>query len=91
MDEYPELEDVYKSEKTFVLYPSDSSVGLNEFKNIIDASSNQNVNESAPNVVNSNRFNIILIDGTWPQASGIYWTNRDLHHLKQVFHKTNTQ
>jgi len=27
---------------------------------------------------------VILIDGTWAQASGIYYTNYDLHKLKQI-------
>jgi len=31
-----------------------------------------------------NLFHIIIIDGTWAQASGIYFTNTILQSLKQV-------
>lgn len=33
---------------------------------------------------NNNSFNIVLIDGTWPQAKAIYTGSPSLHKLKQI-------
>ena len=34
-----------------------------------------------------NLFHVIIIDGTWAQASGIYFTNKILQDLKQVINE----
>lgn len=33
---------------------------------------------------NENSYNIVLIDGTWPQAKAIYTSSQALHKLKQI-------
>ncbi|XP_068156205.1 tRNA-uridine aminocarboxypropyltransferase 2 [Drosophila tropicalis] len=61
-----ELEGIFNSEQTLLLYPSKDSVPLEE----IDRSKGP--------------YNLILIDGTWPQAKAIYASSPVLHRLKQV-------
>ena len=80
---YPQLKNVYENPNTFVLYPSETAISLNEFRSIIEESEANAVNVGS-NSDNDNIFHVILIDGTWSQASGIYYTNLELHKLKQV-------
>lgn len=40
--------------------------------------------QDTPSEDTENIFDVIIIDGTWAQASGIYWTNEILQKLKQV-------
>lgn len=76
------MEQVYKSSNTVVLYPSRTSISLDEYRTLIDDQSKSNTN------VDDNPFHVILIDGTWAQASGIYFTNDILQKLKQVINIT---
>jgi DTW domain-containing protein YfiP len=84
---YPELAEVYSNPNTYVLYPSQTAISLQEFRDLID---NKEKEEHTPNngldetTTDERMFHVILIDGTWAQASGIYYTNYDLHKLKQV-------
>lgn len=56
-------------ENTVLLYPSKDSVAL----------------ESLPKVEDEGKgYNLVLIDGTWPQAKGIYNNTPLLHNMKQV-------
>jgi hypothetical protein len=88
VEKYPQLEQVYGSENTYVFYPSDVAIGLNDFKRNIDETTKLTMMSNQENkYIDQNNevvFNIILLDGTWAQASGIYWTNTQLHNLKQV-------
>ncbi len=66
-----------------VLYPSETAISLHDFGQLIEA------NEQIKNkTVEESTFHVIIIDGTWSQASGIYYTNLELHSLKQVI-RTN--
>lgn len=54
---------------TILLYPSKDAVDL----------------ETVPKVDSEeNGYNIVIIDGTWPQAKGIYNNAPILHDIKQV-------
>lgn len=66
---HKELEDILKSENTLLLYPSRDAISLSDF--VYDC--NHNVSH-----------NLIIIDGTWPQAKAIYAGNKALHRLKPV-------
>lgn len=63
------LEDILKSPDSILLYPS---------KNAVDIDSLPFVKE------NADSYNIIIIDGTWPQAKAIYHSTPLLQGLKQV-------
>ncbi len=65
-----------------VLYPSPTAITLDQYRDIIDNKPTETENDSSKN--DDRIFNVILIDGTWDQASGIYHTNKDLQKLKQV-------
>ena len=65
------------------MYPSETAISLNEFRTIIEESEAKSLNKISDSD-NDNIFHVILIDGTWSQASGIYYTNLQLHKLKQV-------
>ncbi len=83
---FPELEDVYNNKNTVVLYPSETSVSLDDFSLLIDSKKKEINNDEIENLEKNNQemFHVIVIDGTWPQASGIYFTNLELQKLKQV-------
>jgi DTW domain-containing protein YfiP len=81
------LEEVYNNENTFVLFPSQTAVELENFATMIrDSEHSTAVNELLPNRNKNNSliFHVIVIDGTWSQASGIYYTNKELQSMKQV-------
>lgn len=79
------MDEVYKNENTYVLYPSDSSLPLKDFRDLIDKSSTNHHQDNSINTTDqSEQFHVILIDGTWAQASGIYYTNDEIQKLKQV-------
>jgi hypothetical protein len=72
------------------LYPSDTAIDLTEFNHLLKNSSksvrNEGADEKTINSSNNQKFfHIIIIDGTWAQASGIYYTNLELQNLKQVW------
>lgn len=64
-----DLEHILSSENTLLFYPSPSAVSLDEISNQFD---------------NHTTFNLVFIDGTWPQAKAIYSKNAILHKIKQV-------
>ena len=56
---FPVLKEVYENEHTYLLYPSKDSISIENLPKFDDG------------VVNiSNKIHIILLDGTWNQASG---------------------
>jgi DTW domain-containing protein YfiP len=82
VDKYPQLESVYSNPNSVVLYPSEESIPIDEYQKII-LQKRQNNDQSDANEL---YHHVIIIDGTWPQASGIYHTNEELRRLKQVKH-----
>jgi len=87
---------VYENPNTFVLYPSKTAISLEQFRTLIEE--NEKSNSRNDNLITNNdivtkkttddrTFHVILIDGTWDQASGIYWNNLILQQLKQVLKK----
>lgn len=66
---HKELDEIFQSPNTLLLYPSKEAVSIKDFAYNCD-----------PNV----SYNLIIIDGTWPQAKAIYTGNKALHKLKPV-------
>lgn len=64
-----ELADILKSPNALLLYPSKDAISLSDFISNCD----QNVS-----------YDLIIIDGTWPQAKAIYTGNKALHKVKPV-------
>ncbi|KAK7590213.1 hypothetical protein V9T40_001826 [Parthenolecanium corni] len=64
------LHAILNSPDTVLVYPTSEAVDLNELPKVTDSS--------------SLRYNLVLIDGTWPQAKTIYNKSKALHSLKQV-------
>ena len=83
---FPQLEEVYNSSNSYVLYPSSNSISLDEFKRTIISQNEEKENKVTTSDADykKDKFHVIVIDGTWPQASGIFFTNQQLHKLKQV-------
>lgn len=73
LHKYPFLEEIVDSPQTLLLYPGPNAVDLKE------------IAESG----NSEQYTLILLDGTWAQAKGMYAHNKFLHTIKQV-QLTNT-
>jgi DTW domain-containing protein YfiP len=71
-----------------VLFPSQNAIELEDFAEMIRKSENsENITEPNREKRSSLIFHVIVIDGTWNQASGIYYTNKELQTMKQVsFH-----
>lgn len=67
---HSELVGILNSENTLLLYPSANATDLNDLPKKSDS--------------NGTFFNLVIIDGTWPQAKAIYTGNPALHNLKQV-------
>nr|CAH7724781.1 unnamed protein product [Callosobruchus chinensis] len=65
---HTELIDILNSDKTLLLYPSPSAIEITAVQGECDTTS----------------YNLVLIDGTWPQAKAIYVGSPILHKLKQV-------
>ncbi|KAL1139584.1 hypothetical protein AAG570_006566 [Ranatra chinensis] len=63
------LLDIINDPNTILLYPSKNAVPLDTLPKVKDLDS---------------PYNIILIDGTWPQAKGIYHNTQSLHNIKQA-------
>lgn len=69
---YPDLRKIMDDdENTLLLFPGEKAIDLNDYVNSL----------SAPNNTN---FHIVLLDGTWLLAKGLYFKNTYLHKLKQV-------
>lgn len=63
------LDEIFASPYTLLLYPSSQAVSMSDFAKSCDESVS---------------YNLIIIDGTWPQAKAIYAGNKMLHKIKQV-------
>eukprot|EP00062_Callorhinchus_milii_P012362 gi/632959321/ref/XP_007895557.1/ PREDICTED: DTW domain-containing protein 2 [Callorhinchus milii] len=72
-DRHPELGAVCQSLSTLILYPGAEANNLEELE--LDPSLSP--------------YNIIIIDGTWSQAKGMFYGNSLFHLPKQVQLKTN--
>lgn len=80
---------MYNNPDTYVLYPSETAIDLTDFNQLLKNSTKNvkhEIKDNSLEVNNNNKqfFHVIIIDGTWAQASGIYYTNSELHKLKQV-------
>ena len=64
------LQQLLNQPETYVLYPGPKSLSLTE----VAKSHNQGA-----------AYNLVLIDGTWPQAKSMYHHSPKLHSLPQVF------
>lgn len=85
VNKFPELGQVYNNENTFVIFPSETAINLQEFRQLVNINEKKIGEYKSEQEINDREiFHVILIDGTWPQASGIFYTNHDLHRLKQV-------
>ncbi|XP_018576936.1 DTW domain-containing protein 2 isoform X2 [Anoplophora glabripennis] len=65
---WPELNVILSAPNTLLLYPSPAAVDIREISRRSDSIS----------------YNIVIIDGTWPQAKAIYTGSPILHDIKQV-------
>jgi hypothetical protein len=65
------LEEVLESPNSVLVYPSESAVNIEELPPVSEV---------------SDPYNLILIDGTWPQAKAIYHSTPLLHKLRQVLY-----
>ncbi|XP_067008432.1 tRNA-uridine aminocarboxypropyltransferase 2 [Anabrus simplex] len=63
------LEEILKSPNSVLLYPSKDAVEIQNLPLVSEI---------------IEPYNLIIIDGTWPQAKAIYHSTTMLHHLKQV-------
>lgn len=63
-----ELNEILNAPNTLLLYPSPAAVDIKEI-----ARRRDNIS-----------YNIIIIDGTWPQAKAIYTGSPILHNIKQI-------
>ncbi|XP_050294109.1 tRNA-uridine aminocarboxypropyltransferase 2 [Anthonomus grandis grandis] len=66
---HDELISILQASNTLLLYPSPNSEPLNEI-----------ISETVP----LSRYNIVIIDGTWPQAKAIYTSSPILHNIRQI-------
>jgi len=69
VSKYKHLHDLCDFGEAVLLYPSDEAVTLEEYVSSIPASS---------------AVHLIVLDGTWREAKGIYYNCKFLHHLKKV-------
>lgn len=67
------LEDILCSKNTVLLYPSPASMNISGIMR----------------TTNNYEYNIVIIDGTWPQAKAIYTGSPILHKIQQVKLLTN--
>lgn len=63
------LEEFLESPNSVLVYPSENAVNIEELPPVSEM---------------SDPYNLILIDGTWPQAKAIYHSTPLLHKLRQV-------
>jgi DTW domain-containing protein YfiP len=67
------LEEFLESPNSVLIYPSKTAVNIEELPPVSEL---------------SDPYNLILIDGTWPQAKAIYHRTPHLHKLRQVLYYT---
>ncbi|XP_035666065.1 tRNA-uridine aminocarboxypropyltransferase 2-like [Branchiostoma floridae] len=70
---HPELEQMLSSPHTYVLYPSEDALDIDQV-----AIATNPANQDPP------PYNMVIIDGTWTQARDIYTANEIFHSPKQV-------
>lgn len=70
-----ELEAILRAKNTLLLYPSPRAVDIGSLSSVAET--------------NANFYNLVILDGTWPQAKAIYASNSILHNIKQVKLLTN--
>lgn len=79
---YPSLEEVFSSPKTLLLYPGSDAIDLS------DVTATQRYPRSQPCLRNGCSggcgFNVVILDGTWAQARGMYYQNEVLQRLRKV-------
>lgn len=73
---YPGLTDILRSPNTILLYPGPDAVDLSEVS-LLDCG-------SASEGGNYQSYNVIILDGTWAQARGLYHQNEMLHWPRKV-------
>lgn len=67
------LKSIFSSPNTILFYPGPEAVGL----------------ETLPKVnENCTPYNIIILDGTWPQAKSLYSNCDELKKIKQVLNSS---
>jgi len=71
-DKHPHLHDIVKLPNTLLVYPAPNAEDIHS------------LTESETPRGEYERFNLILLDGTWPQALGIYQKNTFLHDCRSV-------
>jgi len=86
VQKFPELEKVFKSDKTFLVYPSEHSISLNQLGELIKKTEENKLETDATlsNNKEDDMFHAIILDGTWHHAESIFYRNLDLQKLKQV-------
>ena len=87
---FPELEKVFKSDKTFLVYPSEHSISLNQLGDLIKKTEEKTGKTGESKSITSDDddvFHAIILDGTWHHAESIFYRNLDLQKLKQVIVK----
>nr|XP_045596736.1 tRNA-uridine aminocarboxypropyltransferase 2-like [Procambarus clarkii] len=67
---FPELEDIFTSENSILMYPGEKTMSLEELPHVGED--------------NQSPYNIIIIDGTWQQAKSMYHNCRHLHSMRRV-------
>lgn len=80
LSRHPELEAIIEDPLTLLMFPGPRAVDLTDFIENLRSDTNcggYECSEARP-------FNLILLDGTWDQAKGLYHKNKFLHGLKQV-------
>jgi DTW domain-containing protein YfiP len=65
------LAEILESPNSVLVYPSKAAVNIEELPPVSEI---------------PDPYNLILIDGTWPQAKAIYHSTPLLHKLRQVLH-----
>jgi len=71
-EKFPHLHDIAKQSNTLLVYPAPNAEDI------------EGLSESACADKDNDRYNLILLDGTWPQALGIYQKNSFLHTCRSV-------
>ncbi|KAK8379311.1 hypothetical protein O3P69_019297 [Scylla paramamosain] len=67
---YPELQPILSSPATILMYPGEEAVGVERLPKVGEGGQGP--------------YNIVILDGTWQQAKGIYFNCPGLHSLPQV-------
>jgi hypothetical protein len=69
------LEEFLESQNSVLVYPSKDAVNIEDLPPVSEM---------------SEPYNLILIDGTWPQAKSIYHSTPLLHKLRQVLYSAGS-